>query len=106
MLVAGHMRGGSFEAAKASKQTGTAHAGLAKIRKLYLIERELRESLNTGHMTPPDFLAERRLQVEPVLTDLKTWLNGQVGAISGSTRDYPRQQCVRKRHSTRFARQN
>ena len=32
-------------------------------------------------MTPPDFLAERRLQVEPVLIDLKTWLNEQAQRI-------------------------
>ena len=76
-----HARRKFDEAAKASKQTGTAHAGLAKIRKLYLIERELRESLNTGLMTPAAFLAERRLQVAPVLIDLKTWLNEQAQRI-------------------------
>jgi transposase len=69
-----HARRKFDEAVKANKQSPVAPEGLKKIRRLYHIERELRETLAAGKLSPELLVAQRREQVEPVLAELKTWL--------------------------------
>jgi transposase len=66
-----HARRKFHEATKASKKAGAAHEGLKWIRKLYRIETDLR-----AQELPDDlFVAERRKQIEPVLSTFKAWLD-------------------------------
>ena len=65
-----HARRKFFEASQGSKKTGAAHEAVAKIRKLYRVEQELRSKGLDDEM----FLKQRREQAEPILGDLKAWL--------------------------------
>ena len=66
-----HARRKFFEAGKGSKKAGAAHEAVAKIRKLYQVETELREK----NLSDREFLARRREEVEPLLENLKSWLS-------------------------------
>ena len=72
-----HVRRKFHDAAKASKQTGAAHVAMAKIRKLYDVERSLRSQ----ELKDEDFLLKRRDAVEPILDSLKRWLDEKVERV-------------------------
>ncbi|GHT99821.1 IS66 family transposase [Spirochaetia bacterium] len=65
-----HARRYFFEAAKVTKKPQSAEEGIKHIRKLYRIEEQLRSE----NREEQDFLAERKRQVEPVLTAFRSWL--------------------------------
>ena len=65
-----HVRRKFHEAAKASKKAASAQEALNTIRKLYAIEEHLR---NSG-LPEEQFIAERRVQAEPVLEKFRSWL--------------------------------
>ena len=65
-----HVRRKFHEAAKASKKAASAQEGLNQIKKLYAIEAHLR---NSG-LPEEQFVAERRVQAEPVLEKFRSWL--------------------------------
>jgi transposase len=69
-----HVRRHFFEAEKIGGQGKTAGEALEYIRKLYRVERELREEKNNCKQTDEKFLIKRKEQAEPVLNDFKTWL--------------------------------
>jgi transposase len=73
-----HARRKFHDAAKASKKTGAAHAAMAKIKKLYDIERLLRSEA----LTEEDFVNKRRDAAEPVLVSFKRWLDGKVDRVA------------------------
>ncbi len=58
-----HARRRFDEAAKASKNSGSAHEALARIGKLYAVERELRAL----QLSPDEFLDNRKAKVLPIL---------------------------------------
>jgi len=67
-----HVRRKFFEAEKIGGQGKTAGEALEYIRKLYRIERELREEKNNCKQSDEEFLIKRKKQAEPVLNDFKT----------------------------------
>ncbi len=67
-----HVRRHFFEAEKIGGQGKTAGEALEYIRKLYRIERELREEKNNCKQSDEEFLIKRKKQAEPVLNDFKT----------------------------------
>jgi len=69
-----HVRRRFFEAEKISGQDGAAREGLEYIRKLYHIERELRNEKKETNKTDEEFLTERKSQVLPILNNFKEWL--------------------------------
>jgi transposase len=69
-----HVRRHFFEAEKIGGQGKTAGEALEYIRRLYRIERELREEKAKLRQTDEEFLIKRKGQAEPVLNDFKTWL--------------------------------
>jgi len=69
-----HVRRKFFEAEKISGQDGAAKEGLAFIRKLYNIERELRQAKEEDKITDEEFLEKRKTHAVPVLNDFKAWL--------------------------------
>ena len=68
-----HVRRKFDEAAKASKNVGSAHEAMGRIGKIYRIERDLREQ----RLSPEEFVAERKAQVLPILQDFKQWLDAK-----------------------------
>ena len=64
-----HARRKFDEAAKASKNKGSAHEALSIIQKLYLIERK------TKDCTPEDRKTARQKEAVPILEKLKKWLD-------------------------------
>jgi len=79
-----HARRKFFEAAKISEQGGSAKEGIEYIRRLYEIERELRNQKEEKKKTLEEFLTERKAQAGPVLTDFKTWLLNNVDEVPPS----------------------
>jgi transposase len=73
-----HARRKFHDASKASKKTGAAHAAMAKIKKLYEIERSFRSE----ELTEEEFLKKRREATEPVLATFKQWLDGKVDRVA------------------------
>ena len=65
-----HVRRKFDEAAKASKKSGSAHEALARIGKIYRVERDLRAQ----ELSSEVFVQNRKEQVLPVLQDFKQWL--------------------------------
>jgi transposase len=65
-----HVRRKFDEAAKASKKSGSAHEALARIGKIYRVERDLRAQT----LSAEAFVQNRKDQVLPVLQDFKQWL--------------------------------
>jgi len=66
-----HARRKFVEAARASKKAGSAQIAVKKIRNIYRVEKELREK----DLDEKEFLNRRKNQVEPLLKDLKEWLD-------------------------------
>jgi transposase len=73
-----HARRKFFEAAKTSDQGKMAAEGLAYIRRLYDIERELRKQLDSQNKDNEKkylmFYIERKVKAVPVLKEFKAWL--------------------------------
>src|SRR5208337_3876817 len=65
-----HVRRKFDEAAKVSKKSGSAHEALARIGKIYRVERDLRSQA----LSPEAFFQNRKEQVLPILQDFKQWL--------------------------------
>jgi transposase len=65
-----HARRKFFEASKVSKKPGSAEEGIKHIRKLYLVEEDLRSQ----NLPEEAFLCERKKQIQPVLDKFKIWL--------------------------------
>jgi transposase len=65
-----HTRRKFDEAAKASKNAGSAHEALGRIAKIYRIERDLRAL----QLSPQEFVRLRKEQVLPILQDFRQWL--------------------------------
>ena len=65
-----HARRKFFEASKATKKPQSAQEGIKHIRKLYIIESELRNQ-NLDNET---FLTERKIRAGPVLDGFRKWL--------------------------------
>jgi transposase len=66
-----HVRRKFDEAAKASKNAGSAHEAMGRIARIYRIERELRAQ----KLSEEAFVRERKAQVLPILQDFKQWLD-------------------------------
>jgi transposase len=66
-----HARRKFFEASKAGKKPGTAEEAISRIRKLYVLEDELREK----NLAPEVFAEERRKRAMPLLLSFKAWLD-------------------------------
>jgi len=66
-----HARRALYDAYVASKQKNKSNVVINKIQKIYNVEKKLREK----NMSPEEFIAERKKQVEPLLEDLKKWLD-------------------------------
>jgi len=75
-----HVRRKFDEAAKASKNAGSAHEALGRIAKIYRIERDLRAQ----KLSPAEFLQERKQQVLPILEDFRRWLEVKVSQVAPS----------------------
>jgi transposase len=69
-----HVRRHFFEAEKIGGQGKTAGEALEYIRKLYDIERTLRNQKDKHKLTDEEFRINRNKQAEPVLNDFKIWL--------------------------------
>jgi transposase len=65
-----HARRRFFEASKTTKQPQSAEEGIKHIRKLYLLERELRER----KLDDETFVNERKKHAGPILAAFKEWL--------------------------------
>lgn len=72
-----HVRRKFFDAAKASKKKGSAHAAVLKIKSLYKIEKQAREN----KLTPAKLLEQRQKFAIPILNDFKDWLDARVHSV-------------------------
>ena len=69
-----HCRRHFFEAAKISEQGGIAKEGIAYIRRLYDIERKVRELQKKKKLPDKKFVKKRRARAGPVLMEFRQWL--------------------------------
>jgi len=76
-----HSRRRFFEAAKATKTPQSAEVGLSYIRKLYEIEKTLREKKLDDNI----FLEERKEKAGVVLTEFREWLNKRANEVLPSS---------------------
>ena len=65
-----HARRYFFEASKVTKNSKSAEEGIKQIRRLYMIEDELREQ----KLDEETFVNERKTRTEPVLEKFRLWL--------------------------------
>ena len=72
-----HSRRKFFEASKAAKKPQAAEEGLKFIRRLYEIEKRLREA----NLSDDDFVIERKNLSGPVLSDFRKWLDKLAGEV-------------------------
>ncbi len=72
-----HARRKFDEAAKASKNGGSAHEAVGRIAKLYSAERELRAL----RLPPDEFLSRRKARVLPILESFKGWLDSKAAQV-------------------------
>jgi len=80
-----HARRKFDEASKASKEPRLALEALEKIRKLYVVEKELRSLLNAKSISADDFMMQRQQVVEPLLAALHEWLMEQSAKVLPSS---------------------
>ncbi|MDA3809298.1 MAG: IS66 family transposase [Spirochaetaceae bacterium] len=66
-----HARRKIYDGYKAAKKLKSSNTVINKIQKIYAVEKKLRQN----DLMPDYFLAERKLLVEPLLDDLKNWLD-------------------------------
>ena len=76
-----HARRKFFEARVVSKQTGSADEALARIDRLFRVERELRDQ----DLAPEVFVQRRREEVTPILEKLRSWLENRQPQVPPST---------------------
>ena len=76
-----HARRKFVEAAKASKKAGSAQIAVQKIRNIYREESLLREK----DLDDKEFVNQRKIKIEPLLNDLKEWLDDKVVKVRPST---------------------
>ena len=76
-----HVRRKYNDARKPTKKPGSAEVALGKIGKIYSIEKELRAK----DLSDYEFVEERKSLVEPILKDLKEWLDKKVMQVPPST---------------------
>lgn len=74
-----HARRKFVEAFEAAYKQGSAGEVIRKIGKIYGEEKKLREKYfgKTGNGDAAGFVAERRMNVEPILADIKIWLDAK-----------------------------
>jgi len=77
-----HARRKFFEASKITNKPQSAEEGIKHIRKLYELENKLRKE----ELDENDFLARRKEQAEPILTDFKRWLNKRANVVLPSVK--------------------
>ena len=65
-----HARRKFFEASKITKKPKSAEEGIKHIRKLYLLEDELRSQ----NLSDNEFLSQRKVRAGPILEAFKSWL--------------------------------
>jgi transposase len=75
-----HSRRKFFEASKATKKPQSAEEGLKFIRKLYEIEKNLRNK----KLADDDFVNERKKLAEPVFSDFRGWLDKRANELLSS----------------------
>ena len=75
-----HVRRKFFEAEKVSKNGEAAKEGIEYIKRLYVIENELRNR-NADKKDLQIFLEEREKQARPVLEEFKSWLEKKMNEI-------------------------
>jgi transposase len=66
-----------FDAAKASKKKGSAHAAVLKIKGLYKIEKLAK----INNLTQDELLGQRQRYAVPILNDFKDWLDARVHSV-------------------------
>jgi transposase len=76
-----HARRKFFDAKVVSKQTGSADEALARIDRVFKIERELRDQ----ELAPEVFVERRRDEVIPILEKLRSWLESRQPQVPPST---------------------
>jgi len=76
-----HARRKFFEASKAAAKPQSAEEGLKYIRRIYAIERTLREK----GLEEQAFVAERKAQALPILVEFHQWLNKRANEAVPST---------------------
>jgi transposase len=76
-----HARRKFFEASRVNKESLSAQEGIKHIRKLYILEDELRNQ-NLDNET---FLEERKARAGPILEKFKAWLLRRAGEVSPSS---------------------
>jgi transposase len=76
-----HARRKFVEAAKASKKAGSAQIAVKKIKDIYRIENSLRDK----NLKETEFLNQRKTQIQPLLDDLKSWLDDKAEKVRPST---------------------
>jgi len=72
-----HVRRKFFDAAKASKKKGSAHAAVLKIKGLYKIEKLAK----INNLTQAELLEQRQKHAIPILNDFKDWLDARVYTV-------------------------
>lgn len=76
-----HIRRKFFEAFEAAGKTGEAGQMLELIKELYAVEHRLRERLNQGRLDDESFTSLRAVEVAPILTRIKAWLDAHNGSV-------------------------
>ena len=76
-----HARRKFVEAAKASKKAGSAQIAVKKIKDIYRIESSLRDK----DLDDTEFLSQRKAEIQPLLDDLKSWLDDKAEKVRPST---------------------
>jgi len=74
-----HVRRKLFDVAKAGKGTPIADEGIAQIRNLYRIEKEIRDN------TPEARAAARREHSKPIIDQMENWLRKQRARVSAKS---------------------
>ncbi len=80
-----HARREFDEASKASKNAQGAQVALGYFARIYAVERNMRELLAQGKLTPDEFTTRRRNQVSPILEKFHDWLTTQATRIVPSS---------------------
>jgi len=77
-----HIRRKFHEAYETVGKTGIANEALEIIRRLYAAEAECRSALDAGQLDGPSFVAKRRGLVEPIITELRSWLDSASRSVA------------------------
>lgn len=77
-----HIRRKFFEAYESAGNMGEAGQMLALIKELYAVERRLRDRLERGQLDDDAFTVMRAVEVAPILTRIRTWLDSRNGSVT------------------------